>query len=197
VTQSLDVAKSVAQSIERTSKVVEQLPARIEKEREVVVGLLEDRQGRLAKTMGEARRTIAAVEQLAQRSTQVAEVGERVALNLRDTAQGFTQSSQALDALLSKHSPPNPNAKPFDIEPYATASADIKQTVGGLVALIDRSDAMLAKRPWAAPLDDADARLAARIDQVFVRALLLLGAGFLLALAYRWLTLRWARKAAP
>ncbi len=199
VAQSLDIAKSVAASVDRTSKVVEQLPARIEKEREVLVGLLEDRQGRLAKTMGEARTTMGAAEQLAQRVEKVAEVSERVVANLRDSAQSFTQTSQALDALLSKHSPPSvPGAaasKPFDIEPYAKASADINQTVAGLVTLVGATDGLMTKRPWAAPIDEVDARVAARIDQIFVRALLLLLAAFVLALAYRWLSSRWARSA--
>ncbi len=197
IAQSLDIARGVAASVERTSKVVEQMPDRLAKEREAVVGLLEDRNGRLAKTMREARTTIAAVDQLAERSTKLAETGERLAANLRDTAQGFTQTSQALDALMSKHvGPPNPNAKPFDIEPFAKTSADVAQTIAGLNTLIDRSDALLEKKPWAAPLHDTDALLAARIDQLFVRALLLLIAAFVLALAYRWTTLRWTRAAA-
>ena len=37
--------------------------------------------------------------------------------------------------------------------------------------------------------------VAARIDQVFMRALLLLVAAFVLALVYRWITSRWTRGA--
>ena len=199
--QSLELAKTVASTAERTSKFVEQLPARIEKEREIVVGLLEDRQGRLAKTMGEARTTMAAAEQLAQRAEKVAEVGERVVANLRDTVSGVTQTSQAVDALLSKHVPPSPPGapaaagKPFDIEPYAKVSGDVNQTVAGLVTLVGATDGLLTKKPWVAPLDEVDARVAARIDQVFMRALLLLVAAFVLALVYRWITSRWTRGA--
>jgi hypothetical protein len=193
--QSLEIAKSVAVSLDRTSKVVEQMPERIVEERKALVALLEDRNGRLAKTMAEARTTIAAVDQLAERSAKLAEAGERLVANLRDTTSGLTQTTRAVDALMSKHAgPPNPNAKPFDIEPYAKASGDVAQTIAGLNTLIDRSDALLEKKPWVAPLHDADALFAARIDQVFVRALLLLVAAFVLALVYRWVTLRWAHR---
>ncbi len=159
IAQSLDVARSVAKSVERTTTVVESLPARIEKERDIVIGLLEDRSGRLSKSMREARSTIAAADQLAERITTVGEVGDRLVVNLRDTAQGLTQTSQAVDTLLGKHSaPPVPGAKPFDIEPFAKLSGDVSQTVAGLNTLLGQTDALLVKRPWAAPLDDADAR---------------------------------------
>ena len=48
------------------------------------------------------------------------ESGERLTANLRDTATGVTATSQAFDQLLAKHAsgPPDPKAKPFEIDPY-------------------------------------------------------------------------------
>ena len=99
--------------------------------------------------------------------------------------------------MLTKHSgPPKPDAKPFDIEPFMQTSANVNQTVAGLNTLLAGTDALAARKVWAAPLQDAGALLGEQIDRLFWRALTLIVAFFVLLLAYRWLTLRWTAKAA-
>jgi hypothetical protein len=190
VTQSLGVADKIAQSAERVSLVAEKIPQQVAQEREAVMSLLEDRNGRLAKLFGEVRSTT-------DSANKVAETSERLTANLRDTAKGVTETTNAVNALLNKHSgPPNPNAKPFDIEPVLQTSANVNQTVAGLNTLLGSADALAAKKPWAAPMQDADALLGQQIDRVFWRALMLIIAFFVLLLAYRWLTVRWLTKPA-
>lgn len=196
LTQSLNAAQMIANATDRTSIAVTKLPDQIAKEREAVVNLLEDRNGRLAKLFGEVRTTTAAAEQLTARVHQVAESGERLTLNLRDTATGVTGTSQALDQLLSKHAgPPKPNAKPFEIEPYVKASTEINQTVAGLNTLLGATDTLLAKKAWAAPVEDVNTLLRAQIDHVFWRALVLMMVFFALLFAYRLVSTRWSKSA--
>ena len=196
LSQSLNAADSLAKSADRTSLAVEKLPEQMAKEREAIVSILEDKNGRLAKLLGEVRNTTGAADQLAARVHKVAESGERLTLNLRDTATGVTTTSQALDQLLSKHSgPPKPNAKPFEIEPFVKVSTDINQTVAGLNALLGATDTLIGKRPWAAPTQDVNAMLAAQIDHLFWRALLLIIAFFVLLLLYRVAAKRWLKVA--
>lgn len=196
LSRSLNAADSLAKSADRTSLAVEKLPEQMAKEREAIVSILEDKNGRLAKLLGEVRNTTGAADQLAARVHKVAESGERLTLNLRDTATGVTTTSQVLDQLLSKHSgPPKPDAKPFEIEPFVKVSADINQTVAGLNALLGATDTLIGKRPWAAPAQDVNAMLAAQIDHLFWRALLLIIAFFVLLLAYRVATKRWLKVA--
>ena len=190
IAQSLNTAETIAKSAERVSFVAEKIPQQVAQEREAVMSLIEDRNGRLAKLFGEVRSTTDSVH-------KVTETSERLAANLRDTAKGFTETSNAVDQLLSKHSgPPKPDAKPFDIEPVLQTSANVNQTVAGLNTLLGLADALAAKKPWAAPMQDATALLGEQIDRVFWRALMLIVAFFVLLLASRWVTARWLTRPA-
>jgi hypothetical protein len=188
VTQSLNAAETIAKSAERVSLVAEKIPGQVAQEREAVMTLLEDRDGRLANLLGEVRNTTDSVH-------KVTESSERLSANLRDTARGFTETSIAVNQLLTNHSsPPKPDAKPFDIEPVLQTSANVNQTIVGLNTLLAGTDTLVAKKPWAAPMQDASALLGEQIDRVFWRALLLIVAFFALLLAYRWVTVRWPAK---
>lgn len=196
LSQSLNAADSLAKSADRTSLAVEKLPEQMAKEREAIVNVLEDRNGRLAKLLGEVRSTTGVADQLAARVHKVAESGERLTLNLRDTAAGVTTTSRALDQLLSKHSgPPKPDAKPFEIEPFVKVSAELNQTVAGLNTLLGTTDTLIGKRLWTAPAQDVSALLTAQIDHLFYRALLLIVAFFALLFAYRLANRRWLKAA--
>lgn len=194
--QSLTAADSIAKSADRTSQAVQNLPEQIARERDAIVTALEDRNGRLAKLLGEVRSTAGAADQLASRAHKVAESGERLTLNLRDTATGVTTTAQALDQLLSKHSgPPKPDAKPFEIEPFVKVSSDLNQTVAGLNTLLGNTDTLMGKRPWTAPAQEVNALLSSQIDHAFSRALILIVVFFVLLFAYRWATARWLKAA--
>jgi hypothetical protein len=196
LSQSLNAADAIAKSADRTSLAVERLPEQLAREREAIVNVLEDRNGRLAKLMGEVRNTTGAADQLAARVHKVAESGERLTLNLRDTATGVTTTSQALDQLLSKHSgPPKADAKPFEIEPFVKVTSEINQTVAGLNHLLGATDTLMVKRPWAAPAQDVGALVAAQIDHLFWRGLMLIVAFFVLLFAYRYAATRWLKTA--
>lgn len=194
--QSINAADTIAKSADRTSTAVEKLPEQMAREREAIVNVLEDRNGRLTKLLGEVRHTTATADQLAARVHKVAESGERLTLNLRDTATGVTATSQALDQLLAKHSgPPKPNAKPFEIEPYVKASSELNQTVAGLNTLLGSTDQLIVKRAWAAPAQDVSALLTAQIDHAFYRALVLIIVFFALLFTYRLAAARWLKSA--
>ncbi len=196
LSQSINAADSIAKSVDRTSLFVEKIPEQMAKEREAIVNMLEDRNGRLAKLMGEVRSTTATADQLATKVHKVTESGERLALNLRDTATSVTTTSQALDQLLAKNSsPPKPDAKPFEIEPYVKASTELNQTVAGLNTLLGATDTLLGKRAWTAPAQDASAMVSGVIDHAFWRALTLIAAFFVLLFTYRLATARWLKSA--
>ena len=196
LTQSLKAADAIAKSVDRTSLAVEKLPEQIAREREAVVTLLEDRNGRLTHMMGEVRKTTLVADQLTSRVHQVTESAVKLSANLRDTASGVTETSRAVDQLLAKHSsPPRPDAKPFEIEPYVKASSELNQTVAGLNTLLGATDTLMGKRPWAVPAQEVSALLTAQIDHVFWRALMLILAFFALLLAYRIITARWLKPA--
>jgi hypothetical protein len=196
LSQSLKLADTIAKSVDRTTLAVEKLPDQIVKEREAVVNLLEDRNGRLANMMGEVRKTTLTADQLTSRIHQVTESAGKLAVNLRDTASNLTETSQAVDQLLAKHSsPPKPGAKPFEIEPYVKVTADLNQTVAGLNSLLDTTDTLMAKRAWTAPAQEVNGMLTAQIDHLFWRALILIVAFFVLLFVYRAATRGWLKPA--
>jgi hypothetical protein len=196
MSQSLKLADTLAKSVDRTSLAVERLPEQIVKEREAVVNVLEDRNGRLANMMGEVRKTTLVADQLTSRVHLVTESAVKLAANLRDTASNVTETSQAVDQLLAKHSsPPKPGAKPFEIEPYVKVTAELNQTVAGLNTLLDTTDTLMGKRAWTAPAQEVNSMLTAQIDHVFWRALILIIAFFALLFGYRVATRRWLKPA--
>lgn len=194
LSQSLKAADSLAKSADRTSLAIEKLPEQFAREREALLTVLEDRNGRLAGLLGEVRQTTAVADQLTARVHKVTEAGERLTANLRETATGATATSQALDQLLSKHvGPPDPKAKPFEIDPYVKASSELNQTVAGLNSLLGSTDTLLGKKVWTAPAQEINAMLAAQLDRAFYYALVLIGVFFALLFAYRWATVRWLK----
>ena len=194
--QTIQVTDSLAKSADRTSRVVEKLPDLIAREREALVNVFEDRNGKLTGLLGQVRQTATAADQLTSRVQIVAESGERLTANLREASQGAIATSQAVDQLLSKHAGGSgPNDKPFSIEPYVKASAELHQTVIGLNTLLGNTDVMLSKRPWSAPSQEMSALVNAQIDRIFMYALMLIVVFFALLLGYRWINLRWLKGA--
>ncbi len=194
--QSLKLADTIAKSVDRTSLAVEKIPEQIVKEREAVVNLLEDRNGRLSNMMGDVRKTTLVADQLTARVHLVTESAVKLAAHLRDTASNVTETSQAVDQLLAKHSsPPKPGAKPFEIEPYVKVTSELNQTVAGINTLLDATDTLMGKRVWSAPAQEVNGLLTAQIDHVFWRALTLIAAFFALLFAYRIATRRWLKPA--
>ena len=192
LTMSIKAADTLAQSADRTSLAVTRLPEQLAREREAILAALEDRSGKFSGLLGQVRENTAAADVLTRSVHKVTESGERLALNLRDTAAGLTTTSNALDTLLSKHSgPPKPDAKPFDIGPYVTAGTQLNQSISGLNTLLGSTDQLLVKRPWSAPVQEVHALVDAQIDHLFRRALTLIIVFFALLLLYRIASIKW------
>ena len=62
LSQSLRAADSLAKSADRTSLAMEKLPEQFARDREVLLTVFEDRNGRLAKLLGEVRQTTAVAD---------------------------------------------------------------------------------------------------------------------------------------
>jgi hypothetical protein len=169
--QLLQSSSSLARSAERMTALAEKLPGQLRSERLALIALLEDRNGRLSMLLSELRK--------------LTESGERLSLNVRD-------SVRAVEALqLPQSASGGGTSKPFDIDPYLTASAELNQTVAGVNSALAQLDGLFARGQW---LQDANASLAGHIDRIFIRVLILIAAFFALLTAYRLLTARLARR---
>jgi hypothetical protein len=174
--QSLQAADSLARSADRITAVAEKLPGQIGAEREAIVAVLEDRGGKVSGLLGEMRQTAAAADKLALNTLKIAESGERLALNVRETAR-TVESVQARQTTRDAAAPPS---RPFDIEPYVRVSAELNQTVAGINSALST-------------LESADRALGGQIDRLFTWVLILMAAFFAMLLGYRLLAARLAQ----
>jgi hypothetical protein len=184
----MEGATEMVQAVNRVSAVAENLPQTIATERAAVFEQIAQRETAAGRLLVEARKT--AAEALALTSS-----GERLAQNLSETAKGVNTTITSLDAFMARQnnaSPPNPNAPPFRIEPYAQTVSDIQKTVDGVNQALQNSQKFVEARPWQAALADADAIAARHIDRLFWRVAALLVLFFVLLLVYRMLAQRLA-----
>lgn len=175
IAQTLQAADSLIRTADRISAVAEKIPAQVAAEREAVVAVLEDRNGKVSALLGEMRKTTASADEVARNTLKVAEAGERLSLTMRDTVR-------TVDAMQVRGAA----SKPFDIEPYVRASVELNQAVAGINSALLRLESSSQK---------AGEALAAPIDRLFYYALALMAAFFLMLLAYRMLATRLPRRA--
>jgi hypothetical protein len=79
------LAKPEIGQVLQATEALGKLPAQIAAEREALVSVLEDRNGRLSALLGEVRKTTATAEGLVARVVTVAEAAERLSVNVRET----------------------------------------------------------------------------------------------------------------
>jgi hypothetical protein len=178
----MESSAQALQAVNRVAAVAEQLPQTIAAERAAIFNEVAKREPVVSKLLLQTKETAAQAQALTQS-------GERLALTLNETTKGLNTTIASVDALMAKQSK-GPSSEPFRIEPYAQAVSDLHQTVMGVNTLLANTEKFVDAKPWQAALVDADNLAKARIDQVFWRAVMLLGFFFALLLVYRVLTAR-------
>ncbi len=178
----LESTAQVVQAVNRVTAVAEKLPQTIATERAAIFEEVSKREPVMSKLLLQTKQTAAQAQELTMS-------GERLAQNLSETAKGLNTTITTLDAFMAKQSK-GASSEPFRIEPYAQAVSDLNQTVTGVNALLANTEKLVEAKPWQAALQDADGLAKARIDQIFWRAVALMGLFFGLLLIYRVVTSR-------
>ena len=197
VAEALSQLDQVADAADRAAAAAESIPALITSERQALFAELEAREGELAAAM-ESYRVAVADTRLLVNDLNTTITGATDALTGADqVARSLDQTIKSFDTLLGE---PDPNAVPFDIQPYTTTIRELTGTIRELNALIASTDSLLG----STNLDDrlrqidaiteaqlVDARIhgASLIDLAFKRAVMLAIVVFLLAIGYRVLTM--------
>src|SRR6185369_9777941 len=78
-----------------------------------------------------------------------------------------------------------PSARPFDIQDYITALVRFNEAVTNVYQLSSSADQLTRSEGWKRALQDMTDATDRRVDRAFSRLCLLLGLGFVLAIAYR------------
>ena len=168
---------------DRLSRVAEQLPADIARERQLVLDALQLQSGTLST--------------LAGRFGQALQAGTDMAQSTDATLRTFDRVYHQLQS-----APGQPDAKPFRIEDYkdvatqvAVAAAQINETVKSLDAFSGSADSTAVRQYWSHLAEQLERRGDRLIDRLIRAGAVLIGlacAGLLaVLLVYRWVMHRW------
>ncbi len=160
---------SLTESVDRTSRTVEELPDRISAEREAILNALKDQEGQLIKLTEQVEATLNA--------------GDDMSTSLNTTLITF-------DALMKRFgvgepvtnaAPPDPDAKPFDILDYAKTADEVAamaEQIGKVLNDLNTTLDSPALDAQIAKLNDVSTQAAAQARGLMNHAFLL-GAGLI------------------
>jgi hypothetical protein len=173
----------VLQAANRVAAVAETLPQTIATERAAIFDEVRKREPAVSKLLLQTKETAAQAQALTMS-------GERLVSSLNQTTKELNTTITAVDAFMAKQNK-GASSEPFRIEPYVQAVSELNQSVAGVNNLLVNAEKFIDAKPWQAALVDADNLAKARIDQMFWRAVVLLGWFFVMLLLYRVLAARW------
>jgi hypothetical protein len=90
-----------------------------------------------------------------------------------------------------------PAARPFDIQDYTTALQRLNEAVTNLHQLSLSADQLVRSEGWRSGLRSISSVADRRADRVFALLCLVLGLAFLLAVAYRVISIQLNRRIGP
>jgi hypothetical protein len=179
VQRGLSSAERMAESSERFSIAVEGMPESVRRE---LVTLLEES----ARSQGELRNTLAAVQGAIERVDPVLQTFERVGWSVRDAGnawQGVVQEVNEVRAASPPAAAAGPPAPPFDIEPYERTVRQVRDAAVEIRSAAAEIRAALAALPSGSAWGEL-------VDRLFWRCAALIGIVFALRLVYRVLVQR-------
>jgi len=180
---------SMLLAAERLSKTAEAAPQTIDAQRQALFAELDARQTLLTNTLGDVRQILADVNTLARTCSLLA-------TNTQQTLAAVDDTLKATDEAGRHFGFDRPPARPFDIQDYIVALARLNEVVTNVHELASSAELLTRSEGWKKGLQDMTDATDRRVDRAFSRLCLLLGLGFLLALAYRVIAIRLERRSA-
>jgi hypothetical protein len=182
---------SVLQTAERVGKTVESAPRTLSAERQALFADLDSHQQLLTNVLGDVR-------QIAADAISVGRTATLLATNLQQTLLTFGDTLKVADTVGRHFGLDQPSAgppgRPFDIQDYVAALARLNEVVTNLNQLSLSADQFTRSGGWQKMMKDMTEATDRRMDRAFSRLYLALGLAFLLAVAYRLISLRLARR---
>jgi len=178
------------QTAEHLAKTVESTPQIMDAQRRALFAELDARQSLLTNTLGDLRHIMADADSL----------GRTVSLintNCRQTLAALDETLRVSDAVGTHFGFDREPARPFDIMDWAETLNRFNQAVTNVNQLCLSADQLTRSEGWRKGLQDMTDATDRRVDRVFYRLCLLLGLAFLLAVAYRVISLKLTRRMAP
>jgi len=185
---------SMLQTAERLGKTAESAPQVIDAQRKAIFAELDARQTLLTNTLGDLRHIMANADSLGRTVSLLATNLQQTLTVLGDTIKLADGVGQHFG--LDKPST-NPPARPFDIQDYTTALTRLNEVITNLYRVSASADQLARSEGWKKGLQDMTDVTDRRVERVFHRLCLLLGLAFLLAIAYRVISLKLTRRMSP
>ncbi len=178
--------ESVLQTSQSLGKTADALPKTMDAEREAFFADIDARQTLLTNTLGNLHGIMVEADALTTNLQQMLAV-------LGDTLKVADQVGRTFGV---DKPPTQPPGRPFDIQDYSAALVRLNEVVTNMHALSVDADEITRSEGWNKAVKDITDATDRRVDRAFIRACLLLGLAFILAIAYRIISLKLARRAA-
>jgi len=186
----LDSTSKFAESSSRIAGSTEKLPEEFRKQASLLIEEIDAKQSNIQVTLGKTEKTILALEQTADSISEAARAFEST---VNTTGQLITD--------LKSKSPKKEPSSTNNISDYRDTAQEITKAANELRALTIEISKLVESKAIAGHIEDANNRAIGIVDQTAVRAnnlsdhislriIQLLFAGFLMALIYRFLTVR-------
>lgn len=199
VSGALSQLDQIASAADRAASAAESIPALVTSERQALIAEIDAHEKQLSEALAGYRAAVGDTRSLVTELNATMSGATEALAGADQVAKSLDQTIGTLDAFMSAHTAPA-GSEPFEIEPFAAAIRDLTLAVKELNALMVSTESLIGSESLNARLDQlnavADGRLAVAhehgaslIDLAFTRALMLAIALFLLAIAYRLLTM--------
>jgi len=178
---------SALQNADRMGKTAEAMPQTIAAERHAIFTELDARQTLLTNTLGDVRHIMADADALGRTVSLLTTNVQQTLLVLGNTLKVADAVGQHFG--LDKPSP-NPPERPFDIQDYTATLTRLNEVVTNLQQLTLNADQLSRSDGWKRTMQSVDRR----VDHAIFGLCLVLGLAFILAVAYRFISLKLERR---
>ena len=166
-------------------------PQTIDAQRQAIFAELDARQTLLTNTLGDLRHIMADADSIGRTASLLT-------TNLQQTLGTLGDTLKVADQLGRTFGVDKPaTGRPFDIQDYAAALARLNEVVTNAHQLSLNAEQLTRSEGWNKALKDMTDATDRRVDRVFTRLCQAIGLAFVLAVVYRVLSLKLARRMSP
>ena len=180
---------AMLETADRLGKTVDRIPQTVAEERKALFAEIDTRQTLLTNTLGDLRNIIADADSLG-RTVSV------INTNLPQTLAAVNETLRVIHTARTNFGFRTPRARPFDIQDYTTALTRLNDVITNMQQLSLTADQIIRSEGWRSGLRDVTDATDRRVDRAFTRIYLALGLAFVLAIAYRVISIQLTRRMA-
>jgi hypothetical protein len=181
---------SMLQTADRLGKTAEATPQLLDAQRKALFAEIDARQTLLTNALGDLRHMMSDADSIGHTATILT-------TNLQQTLATLGDTLKVVDAVGKDLGFTNKPARPFDIQEYTAALVRLNDVITNFQQLSLSADQLTRSEGWRNGLRDISEITDRRMDRAFAKVCLAFGIAFLLAIAYRVISLQLSRRMPP